>query len=128
MEHVFFFNGNTKNISWIIQNDQLSEEEERIHTNIYLNKITAEQSKYVALHVGIFWSIGRYIIKNNDTINVMLDSKLMYEHLFENIETQDLFIQTKTMFLNQLIEQRNLKVNYQLIDPKENISTKLLKN
>ena len=101
MEHVFFFNGNTKNISWIIQNDQLSEEEERIHTNIYLNKITAEQSKYVALHVGIFWSIGRYIIKNNDTINVMLDSKLMYEHLFENIETQDLFIQTKTMFLNQ---------------------------
>ena len=126
MEHVFFFDGNPKNISWIIQNDQLTEEEKRIHADIYLNKVTDEQSKYVALHVGIFWSIGRYIIKNNDTINVMLDSKLMYEHLFENVETQDLFIQTKTMFLNQLIVQRNLKVNYKLIHPKENISTKLL--
>jgi len=127
MEHVYFFDGNPKKISWTITTEESTEEEERTQADIYRDKITDVQSKYVALHAGIFWGIGRYIIKNNDTVSIMLDSKSMYEHLSQSKETQDLFIQTTTLFLNQLLVQRNLKVHYHLIESKENISTKLLK-
>ena len=126
MEHVYFFDGNPKKISWVIKTGESTEEEERTQADIHREKITEVQSKYVALHAGIFWSIGRYVIKNNDIINIMLDSKSMYEHLSESKETEDLFIQTKTMFLDQLLMKRNLKAIYHLIDSKENISTKLL--
>ena len=73
MEHTFFSDGNSKRISWIIQSDDSSEEEDRDHVEEYLDKVTSEQSKYIALHVGIFWGIGRFVIQNEDTVNVMLD-------------------------------------------------------
>ena len=38
-----------------------------------------EQSKFIALHAGIYWSVGVYIIKDGDVVNVMCDSKKMYE-------------------------------------------------
>jgi len=97
MEHVYFFDGNPKKISWVIKTGESTEKEERTQADIHREKITEVQSKYVALHAGIFWSVGRYVIKNDDTINVMLDSKSMYEHLSKSKETEDLFIQTKTM-------------------------------
>ena len=56
----------------------------------------------------------------------MLDSKEMYEHLQQGTDSSDLFIHNRTWFLNELIKQRKLKVNYQLIDKKENIATKLI--
>ena len=115
-----------KKISWAIKTKDTSDEQERIHADVFMDKISEEQSKYVALHTGIFWGIGTYIIKNEDTLNIMLDSKSMYEHLSNKLDNQDLFIQTKTMFLNQLLEQRKLKVNYHLINSKENIAKKLL--
>jgi len=126
MEHVYFFDGNQKKISWVIKTKDSTDKQERTHAEIYLDKISEEQSKYVALHTGIFWGIGTYIIKNEDILNIMLDSKSMYEHLSKKIDDQDLFIQTKTMFLNQFLEHRKLKVKYHLIDSKENIAKKLL--
>ena len=44
-----------------------------------LNITNYEESKFVALHVGIYWGLGVYIIKDNDQVNVMCDSKMVYE-------------------------------------------------
>jgi len=126
LEHTLFFDGNQKRISWLIQSNDYTEEQERDHTYKYLGKVTNEQSKYIALHVGIFWSIGRFIIKNEDTINVMLDSKSMYKHLTEDIENSDEFIEKRTWHLKELIAQRKLNIKYHLIEPKDDLATKLL--
>ena len=126
MEHTLFFDGNQKRISWLIQSNDSTEEQERDHVDQYLDKVTNEQSKYIALHVGIFWSIGRFIIKNEDIVNVMLDSKSMYKHLTEDIENSDEFIEKRTWYLKELIAQRKLHIKYHLIEPKDDLATKLL--
>jgi len=125
MEHVFFCDGNQKRISWIIQSDDSSVEQFREQAEIYLDKVSALQSKYIALHAGIFWCVGRFIIKNGDTIKIMLESKPMYEHLTGGTSS-DSFIESRTSFLNQLIQQRKLVVQYELIKPEKNIATRLL--
>ncbi len=126
MEHTLFFDGNQKRISWLIQSNDSTEEQERDHVEQYLDKVTNEQSKYIALQVGIFWSIGRFIIKNEDIVNIMLDSKSMYKHLAENIESSDEFIEKRTWYLKELIVQRKLNIKYHLIEPKDDLATKLL--
>ncbi len=126
MEHTLFFDGNQKRISWLIQSNYSTDKQKRDHADQYLDKVTNEQSKYIALHVGIFWSIGRFIIKNEDTVNVMLDSKSMYKHLTEDIENSDEFIEKRTLHLKELIAQRKLHIKYHLIEPKDDLATKLL--
>ena len=98
----------------------------REHAEIYLNKVTNKQSKYIALHVGIFWSIGRFIIKNQDMVKVMIDSESIFEHLSKNTESTDSFIQARTNFIKQLVKQRKLNLQYFLMDEKENQAAKLL--
>lgn len=126
MEHTLFSDGNPKRISWIIQTEESTDQQERDHVDLYLDKVTKEQSKYIALHVGIFWGVGRFIIQNGDTVNVMIDSKSMYEHLKENIENSDDFIEKRTWYLKELIAQRKLNIKYFLIDPTDDLATKLL--
>ena len=50
------------------------------------------QSKYVALHVALFWGIGTFNIKNKDSIKIKLDKKIMYQQLKTQISIQDEFI------------------------------------
>ncbi|HJW19939.1 MAG TPA: hypothetical protein VJ571_05220 [Candidatus Nitrosotalea sp.] len=126
MEHIYFFDGDQKKISWTIENTQSRSEESRVHAEYFYNIVTQEQSKYIALHVGIFWSIGRYIIKNGDVIKVMLDQKSMFDRLTKKEPTGDNFIEKRIIFIDQIIKQRDLDVRYQLIDPTENNATKLL--
>ncbi len=126
MEHTFFSDGNSKRISWIIQSDDTTDEQDRDHVDLYLDKVTNEQSKYIALHAGIFWCIGRFIIENEDTVNVMLDSKSMYKHLTEDNENSDEFIEKRTWYYKKLIEQRKLKIKYHLIESIDDLATKLL--
>ncbi len=126
MEHTFFSDGNSKRISWVIQSDDTTDEQDRDHVNQYLDKVTNEQSKYIALHAGIFWCIGRFIIENEDTVNVMLDSKSMYKHLTEDNENSDEFIEKRTWHYKKLIEQRKLKIKYHLIESIDDLATKLL--
>jgi len=126
LEHILFADGNLKKISWTVKTDDSINEQIREHVEQYLDKVTSEQSKYIAVHVGIFWSIGRFIIKNEDTVNVMLDSKKMFEHLSQKKDSSDEFIQNRTWFLNELIKQRKLKVHYHLINPEENLAKKLI--
>jgi len=123
---VFCFDGNPKGISWAIQTEDSLVEQHRDHADIFLDKVTSEQSRYIALHVGLFWGIGTFIVKNNDEIDVNIDSKSMYEHLTRNNSTLDSFIETRTGFIKRLIEQRSLKINYLLIETKENFAVKLL--
>jgi len=126
LEHTLFSDGNSKRISWVIQSDDSTEKEERDHVEEYLDKVTDEQSKYIALHVGIFWGVGRFVIQNEDTVNVMLDSESMYKHLTEDSVITDEFIEKRTWYLKELITQRKLNIKYCLIEPKDDLATKLL--
>ena len=54
----------------MIKNKNSEIKQKREHADIYLDKITSQQSKYIALHVGLFWGIGRFVIQNEDQINV----------------------------------------------------------
>ena len=126
MEHVYFSNGNQKRISWVIQNEKTNIEQYREHAENYLDLVSVEQSKYIALHVGIFWCIGVFIIKNGDIIKIMLDSESMYDHLSNNTASTDTFIEIRTGFIKQLIDQRKLMIKYELITPEQNIATSAL--
>jgi hypothetical protein len=126
MEHTYYFDGDQKKISWIIENSQSRSEESRIHAEYFYNIVTVEQSKYIALHVGIFWGIGRFIIKNGDVVNVMLDLKSMFDRLVKNKSTNDSFIEKRMKFIEQIIQQRDLDVRYQAIEHSNNKATRLL--
>ena len=126
MKHVFYCDGNQKKIAWVIQTDGNAIEQLRDHADIYLDKITDEQSRFIALHVGVFWGIGRFIIKNNDTVSIMMDSKSMFEHLNGDKQSDDSFIQNRSVFISQIVEQRKLNIECQLIDVKDNLARKLL--
>ena len=126
MEHTFFFDGNQKKIAWAIKTLNDVKKQSREHAEIYLDKVSAEQSKYIALHVGIFWCIGVFIIKNEDTVNIMTDTNSIYEHLNNHKQQTDSFIIKRTGFIEQLIEQRKLQVKFHIIKKEENLASKLL--
>ena len=110
----------------MIKNNVSESVQKREHADIYLDKITSQQAKYIALHVGLFWGIGRFIIQNEDQINVKIDNKQMYEQLREDKKISDSFIKTRSGFIFQFIKQRKLKINYELIAPQENYVSKLI--
>ena len=124
MYHVFYFNGDANKISWCIQTDNSKVRQNRTHVEIYKNKITDIQSKYVALHVGLFWGIGVFIIKNKDSVKIMFDEKEMYDHFTTDRKIEDEFMLEKMRFIKQLIKQRELKIKFQEIKPDENLSIK----
>ena len=86
-----------------------------------------DESKFVALHVGIYWSLGVFIIKNGDTLNVMCDSKKMYDILSSKHKISDQIINDKIHFINLFIKQRKLVVNYYLIDSDKNPASELIR-
>jgi len=126
MEHIYFFDGDQKKISWIIKNSQTRSQESRIHAEYFYDKVTIEQSKYIALHVGIFWGVGRFIIKNGDIVRVMLDLRSMFDRLVKNKLTDDIFIEKRMQFIDQIIQQRSLDIRYQMIESSQNEANKLL--
>jgi len=126
LDHTYYFDGDKKKISWTIETNGARIDQVRTHIEDYYEKISLEQSKYVALHVGIFWGIGRFIIKNGDTVNVKLDLKSMFENLGENKMQNDPFVNSRTRFIQQLIDQRKITVRYDTIEQHENKATSLL--
>ena len=124
MHHVFYFDGSTKKISWIIQTNDSIVEQNRDHVDIYKDKVTSLQSKYVALHVGLFWGIGVFIIKNEDDIKIKLDEKIMYDQLTSNSKIEDEFIEKRIQFIRQLIKQRKLKIEFELVNIDKNSARK----
>jgi hypothetical protein len=124
LEHVLFFDGNTKRISWTIKTNNSIIEQKREHVDIYLDKVTIQQSKYIGLHVGLFWGIGTFIIKNQDIVKVAIDDNSIFEHLSTNQKSHDEFIEKRIYFIRQLIEQRKLKIQYELITSDKNLAAR----
>ncbi len=126
MEHLLYSDGNAKKISWAIKTENDLKEQFRDHADIFLDKVTNLQSKYIALHVGLFWSIGVFIIKNEDTVKIMLDSDEMIRHLSSDTKSDDQILEHRKRFINQLGTQRNLKFTYEKIDTSENNASRFL--
>lgn len=124
MHHVFYPNGNAEKISWLIQTNESKAEQNRVHVEMYKDKVTNIQSKYIALHVGLFWGIGVFIIKNEDSIKIMLDEKTMYDQITSNSKIDDDVASKKIHFIKQLIAQRKLKVEFELINVNDNLARK----
>jgi len=125
LEHDFYPYGNSEKISWVIKTENSVTEQTREHVDIYKDIVSNTQSKYIALHVGLFWGIGTFLIKNNDVINVKLDELSMYDHLVSKRKSDDGFIEKRKNFINQLALQRNLKIKYELINSAENLAVKI---
>jgi len=56
-----------------------------------------------------------------------LDEKIMYEQLKMKTITQDEFIKNRIGFIQSFIKQRKLKVEFEIINSKNNLAEKLLK-
>jgi hypothetical protein len=127
LDHVFYSDGNEKRIAWIIQTEDSIIEQDREHVEIYKNRISNLQSKYVALHIGLFWGIGVFKIKNEDFVKIKLDDEIMFKQLNSDLKTEDEFIVNRIKFIKQLTTQRKLKVQFELIKQKDNLADKILK-
>jgi len=117
-----YSDGNTEKIAWGIQTCDSKISQMRSHVDVDKDKITTLQSKYISLHIGLFWGIGTFLIKNEDTIKIRLDEKIMYEQFTTNLETNDKLIERRIQFIKQLIKQRKLKIQFQLIDMCKNLA------
>ena len=131
MEHELFFDGTTSEYSWSIKTEDMTANQIREHPPAYLSggKLDVKnnlESKFIALHVGIYWGLGVFIIKDSDTVNVMCDSKEMYEILVNNQKIDSQIIDDKIHFINQLTDHRNLKINFRVIEPETNLATEYL--
>jgi hypothetical protein len=126
MIHTLYSDGNAKRICWSIVTDDKTVDQFREQAEIYVDQVTDLQSKYIALHVGIFWGIGVFIIKNGDTIKIKLDSDEMIKHLTTDARSQNKLIEDKKKFINMLAEQRSLVYQYEKIASGQNISSKML--
>ena len=125
MERILYSDGDLRKISWIIQTSQTVISQNRKHTENYKDKITKIQSKYVALHVALFWGIGTFNIKNEDSIKIKLDEEIMYQQLKMKIPVQDEFIKNKIKFIENFIKQRKLKVEFEIINFEKNLASKI---
>ena len=131
MEHDLFFDGNVKEYTWTVKTAGKIAEQIREHPPAYmsggkLDVKAIEESKFIALHVGIYWGLGVYIIKDSDQVNVMCDSQLMYGIFTQGKKSNNQIINDKVHFINQLAEHRKLRMNFQLIKTDENLSTRHL--
>ena len=131
MKHDLFFDGTIRRYSWVIKTGDTTTSQIRDHPPAYLSggKLDVgneQESKFIALHVGIYWGLGVFIIKDYDTVNVMCTANEMYEILSHTDNTNNQIINDKIHFIEQLTNHRNLKINFQLIEQKNNLATKLL--
>ena len=132
MKHKLFLDGTRTKFSWIVQTGNQIKKEFREHPPAYysgykLDVKNDEQSKFIALHVGLYWGIGVFVIKDGDTVNVMCDSKKMYDILNSKEKTSDQIINDKINFIRLFVEQRKLVINYHLIDIDKNLASELIR-
>ena len=110
----------------MIQTNDSTVEQKREHPDIYRNIVSVHQSKYIAMHVGLFWGIGRFIINNEDSVAIKIDNKTMFGQFSRNEIPSDELIKTRIHFITQLMNQRKLKINYKLVGKEENLASKIL--
>tara|TARA_B100001167_G_scaffold163657_1_gene111833 strand:- start:329 stop:712 length:384 start_codon:yes stop_codon:yes gene_type:complete len=127
LEHILYFDGNLKKISWVILTEGQEVTQSRVHVEKYKDKITKIQSKYVALHIALFWGIGTFKIKNEDNVKIKLDEEIMFDQLNSKTKSNDEFIENKIKFIQSFIKQRKLRVYFEKINTENNLSNKFLK-
>ena len=127
MEHILYFDGDLKKISWVILTGAQELAQSRVHVEKYNDKITKIQSKYVALHIALFWGIGTFKIKNEDDVKIKLDEEEMFDQLNSKTKINDEFIENKIKFIQSFIKQRKLRVDFEKITNENNLSNKFLK-
>ena len=133
MDHDLFLDGSIKEYTWSIKTKNKVVNQIREHPPAYLSGGTLdvknnEESKFIAIHVGIYWGLGVFIIKDYDTVNVMCDSQEMYEILHLKRKTDNQIMNDKMYFINQLATHRNLKINYHIIEAEKHLATRNLPN
>ena len=131
MEHELYFDGTLTEYSWSLKTENKIVNQIRAHPPAYLSggKLDVkdkQQSKCIAIHVGIYWGLGVFIIKDSDIVNVMCDSEETYDIMSKNCKKDDQIINDKIYFINQLTSHRNLKINYKVIKSESNLATELL--
>ena len=131
MEHELYFDGTLTEYSWSLKTENKIVNQIRAHPPAYLSggKLDVkdkQQSKCIAIHVGIYWGLGVFIIKDSDIVNVMCDSEETYDIMSKNCKIDDQIINDKIYFINQLTAHRNLKINYKVIKSESNLATELL--
>ena len=129
MKHELFFDRTIEQYTWSIKTETKIVNQIRKHPPAYISggKLDVknnEESKFIALHVGIYWGLGVFIIRDLDTVDVMCDSKEMHDILVSKCQTDNQIINDKIYFINQLATQRNLELNYQVIGLVENIAAR----
>lgn len=122
MQHVFFCRWKFNQNLWLIDTNGKISSQQREHAQLYYDKVSDIQSKFIALHVGLFWGIRTFIIRNKDSVKIILDDKEMFDHLSSNKIINDEFIKTRTGFINQLINQRELEIKYILETTEKNLA------
>ena len=122
-----YFDGDLKKISWVILTGGQELAQSRWHVEKYKDKITKIQSKYVALHIALFWGIGTFNIKNEDYVKIKLDEEVMFDQLNSKTKSNDEFIENKIKFIQSFIKQRKLRVYFEKINTENNLSNKFLK-
>ena len=120
MEHIFYSDGNTKNITWCIQTGDSVVRQSRVHVSEFRGKVTETQSKIIAMHVGLFWGIGTFKIKNKDNIIFRTDDVTIYEKFTSNPKTNDDLVEKRAKFVSMLIQQREIHTEFEMINPNEN--------
>ena len=129
MKHELFFDGSIEQYTWSIKTESKIVNQIRKHPPAYISggKLDVknnEESKFIALHVGIYWGLGVFIIRDLDAVDVMCDSKEMHDILVSKCQTDNQIINDKIYFINQLATQRNLELNYHVIGLVENIAAR----
>ena len=114
MEYTLYFDGSTRGIAWQLKGDPGSAQT-RKHPEIYLDRVTREQARYIALHAGIFWCVGTFRIRNSDAARVMVPSEDMLDYLEYGVPPDDDFIVARTGFIDRLVRQRDLTITYHAV-------------
>ena len=105
MKHDLFVDGTVKEYSWSIKTENKIVNQIREHPPAYLSggKLDVkdkQQSKCIAIHVGIYWGLGVFIIKDSDIVNVRVlqspfhDSyAIISSYLFQNFLDGNLLVE-----------------------------------
>lgn len=125
MDATIYSDGDARRISWAIQTPARLHKQWRDQAKIYRHQVSQIQARCIALHVGLFWGIGVFAIKDYDRVCLAIDNDQMISAVSEGPD-DDIFVERRMNFLNMLIKQRKLAVTIRRIHPSDNVATPLL--
>lgn len=123
--HVLYSDGNPTRIAWAISTGTRTLTQRRTQAKIYHGRVSEIQARFIALHVGLFWGIGVFAIRNGDDIRMVVSDPAMPSYM-KSKSGGDAFIDGRIRFVDMLLQQRGLRATFRYAAPAENIATPLL--